>query len=362
MGINTSIEWTDHSFNAWWGCTKVGPPCDHCYAEAWAKRTGFPSLWGVEADRRTFSDKHWNDPLKWDRDAAAGGKRMRVFTNSMADVFDNHPAVDVERWRLWDLIDMTPNLDWLLLTKRIGNAIDMLPKRWIDARDGLPRNVWLGATIADQKEATRDIPKLLSISAAVHFLSCEPLLGPIDLRYLSYDSGDRLPEQMRVNSGRCSLDALRGVTTWPGSHYQSPTIKRNVRFIDGEVFQSAGESRHIDWVICGGESGSGARPIHPVWVQSLRDQCIGAGTAFHFKQWGEWAPHSPQAGGDLGGDVRRGRVRIVHPSGRSDVEIFEATGGHNSERGSRYMAHIGKKQAGRLLDGRTWDEVPHVPG
>jgi protein gp37 len=292
MGTNTTISWCDHTFNAWWGCAKVSPACNACYAEAWAKRTGFPNLWGVDADRRTFGDKHWNEPLKWDRDAAVAGKRMRVFTNSMADVSDNHPAVDAERWRLWDLIEMTPSLDWLLLTKRIGNAMGMFPKRWIDARDGLPSNIWLGATVVNQPEADRDIPKLLAVPAAVHFLSCEPLL----------------------------------------EHIAVPPA--------------------LHWVIVGGESGPGARPMHPEWARSLRDQCIGMGVAYHFKQWGEWAP--------IESTELPGEPAVVCSDGellRGDRTLF----GRHDDDHAEIIRRVGKKRSGRLLDGRTWDEVPDAP-
>jgi protein gp37 len=133
-----------------------------------------------------------------------------------------------------------------------------------------------------------------------------------------------------------------------------------VRFLSVEpLLGSLGklELAGIHWVIVGGESGRSARPMHPDWVRAVRDQCLGAGVPFLFKQWGAWVPHKPVAGGSLGSDVRADRVRIVHPSGQSDVEVFQATG-HNTIPGSRYMARIGKHAAGRVLDGRTWDEYP----
>jgi protein gp37 len=116
--------------------------------------------------------------------------------------------------------------------------------------------------------------------------------------------------------------------------------------------------RGLDQVIAGGQSGPGAAPAHPDWFRRTRDDCVDAGVAFFFKQWGEWAPHQVRAGGDLGGEVRAGRVRIVHPTGQSDIKVAEATGGRSTIPGSRYMARVGKKAAGRLLDGRTWDEQP----
>lgn len=319
MGANTAISWTDHTFNAWWGCAKVSPACNSCYAEAWAKRTGHSNLWGVDADRRTFSEKHWNEPLKWDREAAAAGKRPRVFTNSMADVFDNHPAVDAERWRLWNLIEMTPNIDWLLLTKRIGNAMVMFPKRWIDARDGLPRNIWLGATVVNQAEADRDIPKLLAVRARVRFLSCEPLLGPIEL-------------------------PLGRVMTGFPKH-----ITRDGRAI--------GAPLSLHWCIVGGESGPGARPMHPEWARSLRDQCVGMGVAFHFKQFGEWLPGTQyeQTHREADpGDVFSKFDSLAWDGGAwVDHDELEPSS-------AEVVYRMGKKRAGRRLDGRTWDEFPHV--
>ena len=163
MGEKTAIAWTDHTFNPWWGCTKVSPACDNCYAEAWAKRCGYG--WG-DAPRRFFGDKHWAAPLKWSG---------RVFCASMADVFDN--AVDqAHRERLWALIRATPNLTWQLLTKRIGNARAMLPA---DFNAETYPNVWLGATVVTQEEFDRDIEKLVNVQARVRWLSIEPQQGEI---------------------------------------------------------------------------------------------------------------------------------------------------------------------------------------
>jgi protein gp37 len=292
VGETTNISWTHHTHNIAWGCTKVGPPCDFCYAEVWAKRLGLNNLWGPDADRRTFGDKYWNQPLKWDRDAAAAGERRRVFCSSMADVFDNHPKLPAERLRLWELIIATPNLDWLLLTKRVGNVWRMLPLRW---QSRLPANVWLGISVGLQSEADRDIDKLRAIPAAVRFISFEPMLGPI------------VPD-------------LTGI--------------------------------HL--AIIGGESGPHARPMHPAWARSLRDQCVTAGVAFHFKQWGEWAPGECASGPPTrtervatwwDGEWRFGRQSHLTPSRSSDEpDLFR----------------LGKKAAGRMLDGRVWDEFPET--
>ncbi|KWK75742.1 phage Gp37/Gp68 family protein [Burkholderia ubonensis] len=323
MSENTTIEWCDHTFNPWEGCQKVGPGCDHCYAETRNARFGGGTAinWGPGAPRRRTSPANWRKPLQWNRDGtfyAIHGRRQRVFCASLADVFDN--AVD-PAWRrdLFALIAHTPNLDWLLLTKRIGNVAEML--RWIDV-DRLPDNVWLGATIVNQAEADRDIPKLLAVPARVRFLSMEPLLGPVDL----LASGDVL-----CRCGGC----LEMAATYP---------------------EHAGLQR-IDWVIVGGESGHGARPMHPAWATDLRDQCALAGVPFLFKQHGEWAPGS----GDFGAGrfqtaaiARDGRVAL----GGYRVEDYPA--GAESGDGWAMVHRAGKRAAGRLLDGRTHDDFPEV--
>lgn len=263
MADNSKIEWCDHTFNPWEGCQKVGPGCDHCYAETRNARFGggVATNWGPGAPRRRTSASNWRKPLKWNREAWAfaekHGRKQRVFCASLADVFDN--AVDPQ-WRadLFALIDATPNLDWLLLTKRIGNVRGMVADM---GRETLPVHAWLGATVVNQEEADRDIPKLLATPAAIRFLSIEPLLGPVDLTKIS----------TMAFRGAEVLNALTGA-------------------LKGMFGDRAGYLTPLDWVIVGGESGLGARPVHPDWVISLRDQCEGAGTPFLFKQWGEHLP------------------------------------------------------------------------
>lgn len=241
MAENTKIEWAHHTFNPWEGCTKVGPGCDNCYAETRNKRFK-GNNWGPGAPRRRTSPANWKKPLKWNAEAWARGIRYRVFCASLADVFDNEVPPS---WRqdLFNLIGQTPHLDWLLLTKRIGNVPDLVHGSY------MPSNVWLGITVVNQKEADRDIPKLLKIPAKVRFLSVEPLLGEIDL----YRGGWSLLKPPLRNGG----------------------ISKD----------------RIHWVIVGGESGTNARPMQAEWVRSLRDQCVSAGVPFLFKQWGEWAPY-----------------------------------------------------------------------
>lgn len=227
MGKHSAIEWTDHTFNPWWGCTKVSPACRNCYAETWSRRVGL-SLWGENASRRFFSDKHWEEPLLWNNAARREGIRRRVFCASMADVFEARPELEPWRARLWNLIEQASSLDWLLLTKRPENVLPMVPWQRV-----WPENVWLGITAEDQEWAEKRLPHLKDIPAAIRFISCEPLLGPLDL------------------------------SSW---------------------------IRHIDWIIVGGESGRSARPMDPQWVSSILNQATNAGIAFYFKQWGEWTP------------------------------------------------------------------------
>lgn len=312
MTQNTKIEWADHTFNPWVGCQKVGPGCDHCYAEGWAKRSGLVQ-WGPGADRRLTSTANWRQPLKWNAQAKASGQRARVFCASLADVFDN--AVRPE-WRsgLWDLIEQTPHLDWLLLTKRPGNIAGMLPVTWG------PRgwhNVWLGCTVVNQAEADRDIPKLLAVPARVRFLSIEPLLGPLRLPWAHEDETLGIP------------DDAGNLHPMP-----APFVQR--------VFNDTLGIPQINWIITGGESGPKARPMHPDWARSLRDQCQAAGVPFLFKQWGEWVPLADDDHPILHAD-KHGNAQSI---------TFNVDG--------RRMVRVGKSRAGRLLDGREWNELPEV--
>lgn len=298
----TKIEWTrgpngeqGFSFNPWVGCTKVSDGCNSCYAESWAKRSGSVT-WGGE--RRLTSAANWAMPLKWNRIAAETGTRPRVFCASLADVFDNQV---LREWRydlLW-LISNTPNLDWLLLTKRIGNAQEMLDSEC--ARMGFPwsaerwPHVWLGATVCNQKEADRDVPKLLAVPARVRFLSIEPMLGPID-----------------ISTIRARFVAVNGPA---------------VGDISAGLIKPLEGPCGIDWVICGGESGPKARPMRAEWARSLRDQCEAANVAFLLKQWGEWLPDNQNP-------------TMAPPHDQSGA------------------IKVGKKSAGRLLDGVEHNGYP----
>jgi protein gp37 len=309
----TSIEWCDFTFNPWEGCQRVGPGCDHCYAEARNIRFTGGTNWGPGAPRRRTSLHNWNLPLKWNRLADGAVRRPRVFCSSLADVFDN--AVDPQ-WRadLFDLIRATPNLDWLLLTKRPGNIAKMLPSDWGKGW----AQVSIGCTIVNQAEAERDIPKLLAVPAGVRFLSMEPLLGPVDLTGLPYGEV--------VGNAPTYQDVLRGRLWMPKGTPNWPLDPRNT--VGDRTYVDL--CRNINWVICGGESGPHARPMSPQWARDLRDQCAVAGVPFLFKQWGEWV----------------------------SVSEVEGPGDHFKFPDGRTVRRTGKKLAGRTLDGVTHDGFP----
>ena len=273
MAKLSAIEWTHHTFNPWWGCVKVSPACTHCYAESLARRFD-GGLWGRSASRRFFGEKYWREPIRWNAEARSTGVRRRVFCASMADVFEPRPDLNPWRHKLWDLIEQTPSLDWLLLTKRPGQIKRLYP--WVKQPKA---NVWLGTTVESQLWADARIARLAAVDAAVRFLSCEPLLGAVDIE------------------------------EWLAS-------------------------RKLDWVIAGGESGAGARPTHPNWIRSLRDQCARNKVPFHFKQWGHWAPSAR-------GDDSRRVVELRDEYGEIETLSWRP-----------------KKSSGRTLDGRTWDGYP----
>jgi len=330
MSENSKIEWTDHTWSPWEGCQKVGPGCDHCYAEARNSRFGGGHAvnWGPGAPRREMSPAYWKQPLKWNAQAAAAGVPRRVFP-SLCDPFDN-AAHGVLRAKFFALIERTPWLTWLLLTKRIGNVRGMVPTAWLEV-GGWPDNVWLGATVVNQEEADRDIPKLLAIRASVRFLSMEPLL-----------------ERVTVFS------------------------------LDGPIDVPDGMPSPLHWVIVGGESGPNARPMHPEWTRSLRDQCEAAGVPFLFKQWGEWRPISDMEDVEHSA-LYRSRVKAAFHEDQSalddcygrectvDTGIVHSDGSLHGiaepmaflqGTGAMQTFKVGKKAAGRMLDGFEWNGVP----
>jgi len=251
---NSRIEWTHHTFNPVIGCDKVSPGCLHCYAETLNKRMGWVKRWSA-GERKLTSESNWRQPLKWNEAAKRANRRERVFCASLADWLD---PVWLALWRvdLLNLIEATPWLDWLLLTKRphlfpllVSECADLSPlaRNW--SNGGIPHNVWAGTTCENQEWFDRRIPALVEIPAAFHFISAEPLLGPIQI---------------------------------------NDTLSR--------AYVAC-----INWVIVGGESGHGARPMAPEWARSLRDQCVAARIPFFFKQWGGVQKNA--AGNELDGVV-----------------------------------------------------------
>jgi protein gp37 len=341
---DSNIEWTHHTFNGWLGCSKVSPGCDNCYAESWAKRYGTVE-WGSGKPRKLTSDANWRQPVKWNAEAAAAGVRARVFCASLADVFDNEVPQEW-RARLWDLIRGTPHPDWLLLTKRAGNIPKMLPDYWGAGWE----NVWIGISIVNQEEADRDIRKLIEIPARARFLSCEPLLGAIRLDRLHLHTKQ---EMFGVPEQEWFYDCLTG----DAFITEGLSVEDfRARWLDQDftkewkIEKSALIERGsaIDWVIVGGESGTGARPMHPAWAQFLRDQCQAAGVPFLFKQWGEWTP------GAANGFTQWPQIDPSRP-----LLMPSRPGEHGFDK-HQVMIRVGKKAAGRILDGRTWDEFPEA--
>ncbi len=266
MAENSSIEWCSHTFNPWWGCVEVSEGCLNCYARELSHRYKRAS-WGKDQPRVLASDKVWRDPIGWNRKAMAKGVQARVFCASMADVFEDQRSVcmvdgagrtlwhnepipytlDNARARLWGLIWGTPWLNWLLLTKRPENIGRMLPTdRWGPGGGEHPANIWLGTTVETQRRAEERIPVLMKVPANVRFLSCEPLLGPID------------------------LDPYLGRALGNMNDYR------------------------IDWVIVGGESGAQARPVELDWIEEIVACCRRHKVPVFVKQLGA----RPQASSD----------------------------------------------------------------
>ena len=342
----TKIEWADYTFNPWIGCTKVSEGCANCYAERdFDKRRGY-AKWGSAGTRVKTSEANWNKPRAWNRKAEKEGVRYRVFCASLSDVFEDwqhatrnhngnlifkkrneigeyvssqsefpspplsHVSLNDLRRDLFELIDETPFLDWLLVTKRPENILKMWPDNMIpmgpiesrrvwagEGSQNHRHNVWLVASVENQEQADKRIPELLKCRdlSPVLGLSCEPLLGPVDL-----------------------TDYITGAT----------------------VRSDNGYPLTIDWVIAGGESGPNARPMHPDWIRSLCGQCDVAEVPFFFKQWGEWC---------RGNQANDALVdRIDRWDGPTMQECWD------------YDYRFGKQWTGRELDGVEWSDFPEV--
>lgn len=306
MGDRSLIEWTDATWNPVRGCTRVSEGCRNCYAERVAARFSGPGMpyEGLAAMRAgeprwtgelRVVETHLEDPLRW-------RNPRRVFVNSMSDLF--HEKLHFEDiGRVFGVMAACPHHSFQILTKRPERM-----REFVTITTGIPGrphwplpNVWLGVSVENQPAADERIPELLATPAAVRFVSAEPLLGPIDF-----------DQENGLNAFGCGFEG-----GWRNCPENSP--------------KCAG----LDWVIVGGESGPGARPMHPRWARTIRDQCVAAGVPFFFKQWGEWRGCYPGDGWEPSDDM------LYH--------YFE---------GGPKVWRVGKKRAGRLLDGRTWDEMP----
>lgn len=301
MGDKTSIEWTDATWNPVTGCTKVSAGCDHCYAQTMHERFNGPGSF----DTVTLHPERLSLPLRW-------RKPRRVFVNSMSDLF-HQDVPDEHIAEVWAAMAHAYEHTFQVLTKRHARMRSLLnsDRFHLLAADAYERrggpfdaagpgimlpNVWLGVSVETQQWADARIPALLDAPAAVRFVSAEPLLGPVDL------------------------------ARWVPSEFMAPA------------------QRSLDWVIAGGESGPGARPMHPDWARSLRDQCVSAGVPFLFKQWGAWAPTRMLGLGTSGDPCEICVPTSLNPKARP----------HEGE----WLRRMGKRSAGRELDGRTWDEMP----
>lgn len=312
MGDRTQIEWTDATWNPVTGCTKVSPGCDNCYAETFAERfRGTPGHHFERGFDVVLRPERLDEPLKW-------RKPRRVFVNSMSDLF--HEAIPdefiVEVFaRMW----WAPNHTFQVLTKRHGRMRSLLPRieeplrrrehdlALVDAPTPLTwplPNVWLGVSVENQRWADIRVPALLDTPAAVRWLSCEPLLGPVDLTFCA------------------GVNALE--QDWCG----------------GPGGGTGAPHPFVDWVVVGGESGRAARPMEPDWARGIRDACAAASVPFFFKQWGAWAPTGWRGIGRFSG-----KEQLVGP-------VLDDMG-HRE-----VIERMSKKAAGRELDGRTWDEYP----
>mgnify|MGYP000706328432 CR=1 FL=1 len=320
MADKTGIEWTDATWNPVTGCTEVSPGCDHCYAKTFAERfSGKPGHYFERGFDVQLRPEKLDQPLRWRRP-------RRIFVNSMSDLFHDQVPDDYIA-RVFGVMNDAKRHTFQLLTKRHARMRSLLASAEFRYRvhhhscepcdrDGyawwpLP-NVWLGVSTENQLWADIRIPALLDTPAAVRFISAEPLLGPIDLR--EYTSESLARRNYRGHNATC--DGRNGSCFVPWCKCDCHR----------KTFSTLG------WVIVGGESGRGARPMHPDWARSLRDQCTAAGVPFLFKQWGEWTPNP--------GHPHRDWANLDDPHA--------------------FVMRVGKKAAGRELDGQTWEQYPVV--
>lgn len=301
MGKQTAISWCDHTFNLWWGCTKEPnrPACDHCYANRVAVAFGWKGLWGNNGHRRFFDDRHWAEPLAWNRQAQSKGRPELVFVESMGDLFEDRPDLVPHRERFFEMVEQTPWLIWLFLTKRIQNADAMLPWAWGPSGNGLPGNVWFGITVETQDVFDTSWPVFQSFilrwQPAKTFISAGPLLGQIDM---------------------------------------APALEETLLDVESPIDpESEHWSRPINWLLAEGESGDGARVTDPDDLRLLQTKCNRNMIPFHFKAWGEWCP-------------------VPHDA-KLDQKIPTVITFRNER-----MARLGHRKTGRLLDDMEILEFP----
>lgn len=340
----TKIEWASDTWNPITGCSKISAGCKHCFAERMAKRLA--GRYGYPADepfRVTLHPGRLEEPLHW-------RKPRRVFVNSMSDLF--HPDVPFDFIdRTFVVMALAKRHTFQVLTKRPERMAEYILSRaeldghnrlcaakWCFESTHYPKphtwplpNVWLGVSVEDQAAADERIPLLLQTSAAVHFVSGEPLLAGVDLT-------GYLPQALCVCQ-RCGDELGAGELDRNGCH----------PYCGGEADPN-GQTEGLDWVIVGGESGPGARPMHPDWARSLRDQCQAAGVPFFFKQWGEWFPR----------DQWEYNPELVLPDDCDAYTDGRATRVLDGIDGPCPMHRVGKKAAGATLDGREWRGFPRV--
>lgn len=323
---NSAIEWCDHTVNLWWGCYEVHAGCDNCYAKQQSNRYHGPHLLWQQQGPRMEIKSAFSDLKLYQARAEKEDKKYFIFMNSMSDIFEkpmplinfvHEPAIDSSdgspvctdylRDKFFNEISERKyeNLIFLLLTKRPSNILKMIPLSWIAMP---PHNVIYGTSVIDQETANTLIPQLVKVPGK-RFLSMEPLLGSVDLMYkvLNY-----------------------GISGWLETKERVAKKQIEYRQMGFEVIPE----NPIHWIIVGGESGGAARPMHPDWACSLRDQCQAAGVPFFFKQWGEFAPHMNESNPP--------KTSVVH-------------------NGIGYeMCKVGKKAAGSLLNEREWKEFPNA--
>ena len=418
MSADSKIEWTDATWNPVRGCDAVSPGCLNCYAAGVAARFSGPGLaYEGTATRKPGQQAKWTGkiilaedkltvPLHW-------REPRRIFVNSMSDLF-HEDVPDEYIDRVFAVMASAPQHTFQILTKRADRMAKFLAEstreggRWdhllydgdfpfpdTDAADvGYDRitdepvlsNVWLGVSVEDQQRADERIPHLLATPATVRFLSCEPLLGPVDVSpWLRRVTSFHLAMNVEGALGNKSFDGFtdresgRSLSRDEAKAELEMLLARGVKFIvmgDCDSFDAQSGCRGhkkpgIDWVIGGGESGHGARPMHPDWARSLRDQCQAAGVPFFFKQWGEWATAPwkvDRIDGESDEDFKARAEGIgathalslgghLHEPTHKAWSCYRVNGGEGQHAAIR---RVGKKAAGRLLDGRAWDEFPRV--